>query len=124
VRLSDHLPSSKNITDLFIFIPKNSKKQYIVALKGKLYIHNSYTSLRVFLENWALVADVFTTNEAFKLNMQESLEITILQQRNEMRKMKKILDTSLLNFNSFTPKQRVVIEEFIKQNTLDKPLIG
>lgn len=57
VRISDHMGISSNTQDLNIYIPKNSKTQYIMVLNGTLYIYNSFTELKQFLLNWILIVD-------------------------------------------------------------------
>lgn len=55
VRVSNHINSVFLPDVLNILIPSNSKKQYIVVLYNKMYIYESFTALRIFLENWILI---------------------------------------------------------------------
>lgn len=56
IRLSDHTPPENVIEDLTIILPQGTKKQYIVIFLGHFYIHESFTSVRVFLEHWILLS--------------------------------------------------------------------
>lgn len=137
VRVSNHLPGSENLNDLIIFIPQNSKKQYIVALTGKLFVYNSFTSLRVFLENWALVAEVLEARNTFRNNSFKKMEARMLSLQIQIGQSKqtiselstKLISTqnkqtkgvqpvqgTVLVLDNFTVSQRKVIAAFVKQN--------
>lgn len=115
IRLSDHLALHNDFDILSILLPVGTQKQYIVVLGGKLYIHNSYTSLRVFLEHWMLLAKSAT----IKAEVIDRSEIT------KLKKKIALLEQNLLvsngsPFTGFTVPQRNVIASFMKQNKKGK----
>lgn len=118
IRVSDHLSTSNIPDQLVILLPENSKKQYIVVLLGKLYIHDSYTSLRVFLETWMVVVkgyefkqSVLQNDKIIKLEAQlkESQKL-ISKQRQELHLLSiKPIVHDLTNFDDLTNKQKVAL---------------
>ena len=77
IRVSDHMSPINVPDDMCILIPQNSQKQYIVVFLTNIYIHNSYTSLRSFLESWILISKGY----AKRVRVGETLKIKELQVR-------------------------------------------
>jgi hypothetical protein len=121
VRVSDHLPGSRDLNDLIIFIPENSKKQYIVALLGKLYIHASFTSLRQFLETWIVIAKGFYKDTEYQRKRHQSMQSSLGLAEAKIEKYKRMISAGLenpmlLNIHYFTKNQQKAIEGFIALN--------
>ena len=77
VRISDHLAPIVDTECLNIILPQQTKKQYIVIFMGNFYIHSSFTSLRVFLENWILISKQY----AKRLNCLECAAVKGIQKQ-------------------------------------------
>lgn len=57
IRVSDHIaPNSLTTTlnTIQVLLPKNSKKHYILVLKGEIQLYESFTKLKIFFENMFL----------------------------------------------------------------------
>ena len=118
VRVSDHLAPVIVIETLNIIIPQQTKKQYIVIFMGHFYIHNSFTSLRVFLENWVMISKEYTK----RLNCLENATIKALNKKlseseTQIRQLQlqiisrvntpfQVNPTNLLNIKDLTIKQK------------------
>lgn len=57
IRVSNHLPLPTKIFDINIILPKNKDHTYILVLNQQIFIYDSFTSLRVFLESFFLIIE-------------------------------------------------------------------
>jgi len=126
IRVSDHLTGLNPDSAINILLPQGTKTQYIVVLLGQLYIYNSFTELRVFLENYIILCKAFSQ----KKNMLENKKIkeqhdTIVQLNNKINKLsqadsKKEISFKDASLNSLTPAQKIVVVNFIQTNKQNK----
>lgn len=59
VRVSDHLSGGYFPNSLNILLPQGTNKQYVLMFLDRIYVHNSFTSLRVFLEHLLLISNAY-----------------------------------------------------------------
>lgn len=124
VRVSDHL-ASVNIADtLGILLPQNSKKYYVVIFLGAIYVHISYTSLRVFLEAWVLISKGYAKRSRIGANELKNLRsklATAQKSLNTLKDSASKLETTVTieGLPVFTKGQQKSILGFVKQNKLD-----
>jgi len=122
IRVPNHLTSSNIPDQLSILLPENSKKQYIVVLMGKLYIHDSYTSLRVFLETWMVVVKGYEFKQSVLQNDKiAKLEAKLIESNKLIAKLKKEIISpkfqppvyDFTNFNDLTKNQKGAVTRTI-----------
>ena len=113
VRLSDHLPPLNVPDELNILIPLNSKKQYIVSYFGSLYVFNSFTELRTFMEHYVIISlgykkRITCLECATIANLTKQL-VEAKSQLNELKQQ----DKQFIALDSFTKRQQNTIKSFL-----------
>lgn len=114
VRVSDHLPTQTIDGTLHIIQPQNTRNMYIVIMRNQLYSFDSYTKLRVFLENWIMIAKGFS-NKVAKGETDQ-----IIKLKNELKSVKqaaqrKLLPAGMIALSDFTLPQQNTIRSYIRQ---------
>lgn len=110
VRISDHIGTSTNTQNLNIFIPKNSKTQYIMSLNGTLYIYNSFTELKQFLLNWILIVD--NVNYVSEVRTSKMLDIARSSQSAMHKDLAKAQKEIELLKNTIVSKSKIKIDTY------------
>ena len=67
IRISDHLSGGYFPNSLQILLPQGTNKQYVVVFLDRIYVHDAFTSLRVFLEHLLLISNAY----AYRLKVME-----------------------------------------------------
>ena len=118
IRVSNHINTVFISDDLNILLPENSKKQYIMVLYGNLYVYNSFTDLRIFLENWILIS------KRLENRTQISKDAKVIELEDKLKKLSDDFKNYYIMLKGLTPPQQkridIMISEFKNQNKKKK----
>lgn len=95
IRVSDHLSVDKYY-DINIILPKNKSHTYILSLNSQLFIHDSFTTLKVFLESFFLIVGA-------------SIDKVVAQENQELKSHRKNLSELAKNYDKLKYKYDAVL---------------
>ena len=130
IRVSSHLPIPTEIFDINIILPKNKEHTYLLILNRQIFIHDSFTSLRIFLESFFLIVE----SGIEKIKGSELHELKALRKQfgaieGKYLRLKNKYDRLLIMHDNIitsnlTPKQLNTIESWIVSNKINKSVKG
>lgn len=129
IRVSDHLEGKGKCFDINIILPKNKAHTYILSLNGQLFIHDSFTSLKLFLESFFLIIEsgidkVKAVSDQNSRSLQKELGIVTTKYNRLKSKYDSVLLLGdKLITSQLTAHQIDTIQSWISTNKLNKAKI-
>ena len=127
IRVSNHLPRPTEIFDINIIFPKNKNHTYLLVLNQQIFIYDSFTPLKVFLESFFLIIE----SGVDKVKNTELTELRALRKQSgiiegKYQRLKNKYDHLLtINDNiitsNLTPRQLETVKSWIVSNRIIKP---
>lgn len=113
IRISDHL-ALMNVNSIQVLIPKNSQKQYVVSLPSGLYVFNSFTEIKSFLQHFIMFYGIPGGKKIKENKAAKQLRDELCNAKEQITKLK----SESITLKRFTSGQVKQIKAWQKQNNI------